>query len=50
MTRKAGEAMLRGAHAYAPGVLATSWGLSAGDTVAVSIARELLGTIKADIF
>ena len=44
MTRKAGEAIIRGAHVYAPGVLAMSKGTAKGDIVAVSIARELRGT------
>lgn len=46
VTRKAGEAIMRGAHVYAPGVLAASQGLTAGDTVAVSIARELPGAAR----
>lgn len=47
MTRKAGEAVLRGAHAFAPGVLAVSKGLAEGDAVAVSIAREMPGAHRA---
>lgn len=43
MTRKAGEAILRGAHVFAPGVLAFSQGVLVGDRVAVSIAMELPG-------
>lgn len=43
VTRKAGEAIIRGAHVYAPGVLAMSKGVAKGDMVAVSIARELRG-------
>jgi len=43
VTRKAGEAIIRGAHVYAPGVLAMSKGIAKGDLVAVSIARELRG-------
>eukprot|EP00892_Ulva_mutabilis_P010498 jgi/Ulvmu1/7820/UM004_0049.1 len=46
VTRKAGEAVIRGAHVYAPGVLAMSKGTAKGDLVAVSIARELRGTNK----
>ncbi|KAI8106699.1 hypothetical protein M9434_001353 [Picochlorum sp. BPE23] len=38
--RMAGESMLKGAHCYAPGVLATTHGLAQGDTVAVSVAVE----------
>jgi methyltransferase NSUN6 len=41
--RKAGEAMLRGSNCYAPGVLACSSGIQAGDLVAVSIGLELPG-------
>ena len=43
VTRKAGEAVLRGAHVFAPGVLAVSKGLAAGEQVAVSVAREMPG-------
>lgn len=39
--RKAGESMLRGANAYAPGVLAVSSGISQGDLVAVSVGIEV---------
>ena len=39
--RPAGEAVLRGAEAFAPGVLAASAGIAAGDLVAVSVALEL---------
>ncbi len=40
VTRKTGEAMMKGADLYAPGVLACSAGISAGDLVAVSIALD----------
>jgi len=39
--RKAGEAMLRGANAYAPGVLACTNDIAAGDLVAVSVGVEI---------
>lgn len=39
--RKAGEAMLRGANAYAPGILACTNDIAAGDLVAVSVGVEL---------
>lgn len=42
--RKAGESMLRGANAYAPGVLACTAGIEKGDLVAVSVGVELPGT------
>ena len=45
MTRKTGEAVLRGAPVFAPGVLAMSKHLEQGDTVAVSIAREVPGKL-----
>lgn len=45
VTRKAGEAVLRGAPVFAPGVLAMSKHLVEGDTVAVSIAREIPGKV-----
>lgn len=38
--RLAGEAVLQGAHVFAPGLLAASPGLAAGDLVAVTIAVE----------
>ena len=38
--RMAGESMLKGAHCYAPGVLAMTQGLVEGDRVAVSVAVE----------
>ena len=50
MARKAGEAVLRGAHAYCPGVLAATRGLCEGDEVAVSIAMELPGAHQASQF
>jgi len=40
INRYAGEAVLRGAHVYSPGLLAASGGLSAGDMVGVSVACE----------
>jgi hypothetical protein len=43
VTRKAGEAVLRGAPVFAPGVLAISKHTAPGDSVAVSIAREVPG-------
>jgi methyltransferase NSUN6 len=39
--RRAGESMLRGSNAYAPGILACTTGIVAGDTVAVSVGIEL---------
>jgi len=44
LSRRAGEAVLRGAHAFVPGVLACSAGVAAGDAVAVSIAVEPPGS------
>ncbi len=41
--RYAGEAVLKGAHVYAPGLLAASRGLAAGDLVGVSVAVERPG-------
>jgi 16S rRNA C967 or C1407 C5-methylase (RsmB/RsmF family) len=41
--RRAGESMLRGSNAYAPGILACTTGIMAGDTVAVSVGIELPG-------
>ena len=38
--RLAGEAMLKGAHCYAPGILASTHGLQKGDLVAVSVGLE----------
>ena len=46
VTRKAGEAVLRGAEVYVPGVLAVTQGVVAGDPVAVSIAREVPGALS----
>ncbi|GLI63582.1 hypothetical protein VaNZ11_006585 [Volvox africanus] len=40
INRFAGEAVFKGAHVYAPGVLAASGGIAAGDLVAVSAALE----------
>lgn len=40
ITRKAGEAVLRGAEVFVPGVLACSPGIAAGDAVTVSVAIE----------
>ncbi len=42
VTRKTGEAVLRGAPVYAPGVLACSSGISAGQLVMVTVAMELV--------
>ena len=39
--RRAGESMLRGAECYAPGVLACTTGIVAGDTVSVSVGLEV---------
>ncbi|KAF5841976.1 hypothetical protein DUNSADRAFT_9857 [Dunaliella salina] len=44
ITRKTGEAVLRGAPIYAPGMLACSAHINAGDLVAVSIAIEPPGS------
>lgn len=44
VSRKAGEAILRGAPVYAPGVLACSSGINEGDLVAVSVAVEKPGS------
>lgn len=43
--RKCGESVLRGAHVFAPGVLACTAGIQAGDTVAVSVGIELPGSL-----
>ncbi|CAI5996144.1 unnamed protein product [Closterium sp. NIES-64] len=40
VSRKCGEAVLRGANVFVPGVLACSPGVEAGDTVAVCVAIE----------
>jgi predicted ribosome-associated RNA-binding protein Tma20 len=37
ISRKAGEAVLRGAHVFIPGLVGCSANVSAGDTVAVMI-------------
>ena len=44
INRFAGEAVLRGAQVYSPGLLAASRGLAAGDLVGVSVACELPGS------
>lgn len=49
VTRKAGEAVLRGAPVFAPGVLAMSKHLVEGDVVAVSIAREIPGNLPSSM-
>lgn len=41
--RQAGEAVLKGADVFAPGLLACSAGVQEGDLVAVSIALEAPG-------
>uniref|UniRef100_A0A383VZZ1 SAM-dependent MTase RsmB/NOP-type domain-containing protein n=1 Tax=Tetradesmus obliquus TaxID=3088 RepID=A0A383VZZ1_TETOB len=40
INRLAGEAVLKGAHVFSPGLLAASRGLAAGDAVAVTVALE----------
>eukprot|EP00741_Cyanophora_paradoxa_P004171 tig00000786_g4052.t1 len=48
VTRKTGEALMRGAELYAPGVLAAERNISAGDTVSVCVdvkMRSLRGAI-----
>jgi predicted ribosome-associated RNA-binding protein Tma20 len=40
VNRLAGEAVLKGAHVFSPGLLAASAGLAAGDTVALTVALE----------
>ncbi|EFN59890.1 hypothetical protein CHLNCDRAFT_132901 [Chlorella variabilis] len=42
--RKAGESVMRGAHVFAPGMLAVSPGIEKGDLVAVSVGLELPGS------
>lgn len=42
--RKAGESMLRGSNAYAPGILACTANIAEGDTVAVSVGVEMPGS------
>lgn len=42
--RLAGEAMMRGAHLFVPGMLAVSAGVARGDLVAVSVGVEVSGT------
>lgn len=44
VSRRAAEAVLRGAPVYAPGVLAASGGVGRGDLVALAAARERPGT------
>ncbi|KAL0050398.1 hypothetical protein WJX82_010533 [Trebouxia sp. C0006] len=44
ISRRAAEAVLRGAHVFVPGVMACSQNLHEGDLVAVSIAMEAPGT------
>lgn len=44
ITRKAGEAVLRGAEVFVPGVLACSPSIAVGDAVIVSIAIEPPGS------
>ena len=44
VNRYAGEAVLRGAQVYSPGLLAASRGLAAGDLVGVSVACEMPGS------
>ncbi|DBA94968.1 TPA: hypothetical protein ACH3X1_002494 [Trebouxia sp. C0004] len=44
ISRRAAEAVLRGAHVFVPGVMACSLDLHEGDLVAVSIAMEAPGT------
>ncbi len=43
ISRKAGEAVLRGAPLYVPGIIACSSGVMKGDLVAVSVALERNG-------
>lgn len=47
--RKAGEAVLRGADVFIPGVLASNPGLAVGDRVAVSVALERSGRLVIDL-
>lgn len=49
ISRKAGEAVLRGADVFAPGVLACSAGVSRGDLVAVGILVEKPGCSNAGV-
>lgn len=49
ISRKAGEAVLRGAQVFIPGVLAAPSRLTAGQCVAVSIALEPSGALHADV-
>ena len=43
ISRKAGEAVLKGAHVFVPGVLAVTAGLERGHRVAVTVALEQEG-------
>ncbi|GFR42950.1 hypothetical protein Agub_g3839, partial [Astrephomene gubernaculifera] len=49
VSRKAGEAVLRGAPVYAPGVLAVSSGVARGELVALAVARERPGSDTPEI-
>ncbi|KAL6770752.1 hypothetical protein ACKKBF_B32520 [Auxenochlorella protothecoides x Auxenochlorella symbiontica] len=49
IVRKAGEAVLRGADVFVPGVLATTPGLCPGDVVVVSVALERPGSERYGI-
>ncbi|KAG2427328.1 hypothetical protein HXX76_012523 [Chlamydomonas incerta] len=49
VSRKAAEAVLRGAPVYAPGVLAASGGVGRGDLVALAAALERPGTDTPEI-
>ncbi len=44
--RLAGEAIMRGAHLFVPGMLAVSAGVARGDPVAVAVGVEVAGTSK----
>lgn len=43
INRLAGESVLKGANVFAPGLLAATPGIAAGDLVAVSVAVEQPG-------
>ncbi|WIA12192.1 hypothetical protein OEZ85_012263 [Tetradesmus obliquus] len=49
ISRKAGEAVLRGAQLFVPGVLAVTSGLQAGDLVAVMVALDKPGSPHSGI-
>ncbi|GLI66565.1 hypothetical protein VaNZ11_010453 [Volvox africanus] len=49
ISRKAGEAVLRGAPVFAPGVLAVSAGVARGDLVALAVGREKPGSDVPEI-